>query len=150
MKQGFQLQRNVVSDQFHSYKHISLPSLLKMSSVPRFTKSEFWMNGKKYLHQDGVVYTIRDAPKKAPKGVTWSVDMWKSRKAAAAIQKSFITVWEAAPLCESCGIKNSRGSTCDYCHCAEQCDKLRDKLRNKLSDKPNDTTPTELSFALKP
>lgn len=96
-----------------------------MSSSLRFTKAEFWLNGVKYLHQDGVAYTIRDVAKKAPKGVIWSVDMWKSRKAPAAVQKAFRAAWLAAPVCQSCGTKNTSGSLCDYCRCASVCDKLR-------------------------
>ncbi len=77
-----------------------------------------WLNGVKYLHQDGVVYTIRDVPKKAPKGVRWSVEMWKSRKAPVAVQRAFTAAWTAAPLCGSCGIPNTAGAACDYCRCA--------------------------------
>ncbi len=88
----------------------------------RFTFAELWMDGVKYLHQDGVVYIIRDEPKKAPKGVTWSVDMWKGRKAPARIQKAFRAAWDVAVDCDNCGIKtnaNNDMGLCDYCNCAQ-------------------------------
>ncbi len=88
----------------------------------RFTFAELWMDGVKYLHQDGVVYIIRDEPKKAPKGVTWSVEMWKGRKAPARIQKAFRAAWDVAVDCDNCGIKtnaNNDMGLCDYCNCAQ-------------------------------
>lgn len=133
----------MLSQVFHYPFPPSFLSNMSSSSI-RFTKAEFWLNGVKYLHQDGVAYTILDVAKKAPNGVSWSIDMWKSRKAPAAVQKAFSAAWSAAPVCESCGTKNTSGSICDYCRCAAVCDKLRAARTAMESQEPAPVASTNI------
>jgi hypothetical protein len=88
---------------------------MSCSQFLRFTRSELWIDGTKYLHEGGVVFNIRTTPKKI-RGVQWSVEMWKGRKAAARIQKLFTDAWAKAPVCSRCGVKTTSGRTeCEYC-----------------------------------
>ncbi len=96
---------------------LPLPPLPNMSCSQslRFTRSELWIDGTKYLHEGGVVFNIRATPKKI-RGVQWSVEMWKGRKASASIQKLFTDAWTKAPVCLQCGVKTTSGrSECEYC-----------------------------------
>ncbi len=115
----------------------SLPLLPNMScSQPlRFTRSELWIDGTKYLHEGGVVFNIRTTPKKI-RGVQWSVEMWKGRKAVSRIQKLFTDAWTKAPVCSRCGVKTTSGRTeCEYCAVAGL-------LRNRKRTQTTPTTPT--------
>ncbi len=93
-----------------------------MSSTPRLTRSEVFLHGTKYLHENGVVYIIRDVPKgpKSAKGAPWSLEAWRGRKASQALQKTFARLLTTLPACEGCGNKHTEFSShCAYCQCAK-------------------------------
>ena len=102
---------------FATFLSSCLPFLPTMSSTPRLTRSEVFLRGTKYLHENGTVYVIRDTPKSAK---AWSLDAWRGRKAPVALQNAFTRLLTIAPACEGCGHKHTELSTlCAYCQCAK-------------------------------
>lgn len=98
----------------------NLPPPFLLTNMPpsiSFTATEAWIGSQKFLHKDGVLYTIRPRDRDADYVATetWTFDHWCGKKATKALQTQFSRVWTTASRCCRCNRPTTQTPACATC-----------------------------------